>query len=134
MRVWDNELEEALEVNILPMIDVIFAILAFFIVSTLYLTRAEGIPVNLPDADSAAKQTSADFTVTLQSDGTLSLNRTPIALADLPAALKQAGSDQLTTVTLQADEQVYHGQVIEVMDKLRSLDNVQLGIATEPSP
>ena len=35
-------------VNILPMIDVIFAILAFFILSTLYLTRAEGLPIERP--------------------------------------------------------------------------------------
>ena len=133
MRVWDNEPEEALEVNILPMIDVIFAILAFFIVSTLFLTRAEGLPVNLPEADSAAPQTAADFTVTLQPDGTISLNQTPIALNDLPGTVRsQLGPNQTAIVTLQADEQVYHGQVIAVMDELRSLDNVQLGIATEP--
>ncbi len=134
MRVWDNEPEETLEVNILPMIDVIFAILAFFIVSTLFLTRAEGLPVNLPDADSAASQRQADFTVTLKPDGTLALNRAPIALTNLSATLQaQLRPDQTAIVTLQADEQVYHGQVIAVMDTLRSLDNVQLGIATEPS-
>jgi biopolymer transport protein ExbD len=133
MRVWDNDPEEALEVNILPMIDVIFAILAFFIVSTLFLTRAEGLPVNLPEADSATPQRSTDFTVTLQADGTLALDRTPITLAALPAVLQaQLAPDQRAVVTLQADEQVYHGQVIAVMDALRSLDHVELGIATEP--
>jgi biopolymer transport protein ExbD len=133
MRVWDNDPEEALEVNILPMIDVIFAILAFFILSTLFLTRAEGLPVDLPEAESAAPQSSADFTITLQPDGTLALDRTPITLAELPAALQaQLAPGQPAVVTLQADEQVYHGQVIAVMDALRSLDQVQLGIATEP--
>ncbi|WP_204137997.1 biopolymer transporter ExbD [Halomicronema sp. CCY15110] len=133
MRVWDNDPEEALEVNILPMIDVIFAILAFFIVSTLFLTRAEGLPVNLPEADSAIPQRSTDFTVTLQADGTLALDRTPITLAALPTVLQaQLAPDQRAVVTLQADEQVYHGQVIAVMDALRSLDHVELGIATEP--
>lgn len=39
MRILDNEPEDEFEINILPMIDVIFAILAFFIVLTLFLTR-----------------------------------------------------------------------------------------------
>ncbi|NER85456.1 MAG: hypothetical protein F6K42_39415, partial [Leptolyngbya sp. SIO1D8] len=43
-------------------------------------------------------------------------------------------SHQRRLVTIQADEQVYHGQVIAVMDELRTLEGVQLGIATEPKP
>ena len=42
--------EENIQINILPMIDVIFVILSFFIVSSLYLVRLEIIPVNLPNA------------------------------------------------------------------------------------
>jgi biopolymer transport protein ExbD len=133
MRVWDNEPEEPLEVNILPMIDVIFSILAFFILSTLFLTQAEGLPVDLPDADNATPQSQTDFTVTLQADGTLSLNQQPLALADLRSTLaQQLTPEQVAVVTIQADERVYHGQVIAVMDELRSLPHVQLGIATEP--
>lgn len=41
------------QINIVPMIDVIFAILTFFILSSLFLTRLEGIPVNLPKAGTA---------------------------------------------------------------------------------
>ncbi|MBE7381189.1 MAG: biopolymer transporter ExbD [Leptolyngbya sp. SIO1E4] len=135
MRVWDEESEEALEVNIVPMIDVIFAILAFFILATLFLTRTEGIPVDLPQADSATPQTQTDFTVTLQPDGSLALDKAPIALEDLRSAIEQAlVPNQSAIVTIQADEQVYHGQVIDVMDELRVLEGVQLGIATEPEP
>lgn len=53
MQIHDNDLDDGFEINILPMIDVIFAILAFFIVSTLFLTRTEGLPVNLPEADTS---------------------------------------------------------------------------------
>ena len=135
MRVWDDDSEEALEVNILPMIDVIFAILAFFIVSTLFLTRTEGFSVNLPDAESAEPQTQADFTVTMEPDGSLALDRQPIMIENLRAAIEQAiAPDQTAIVTIQADEQVYHGQVIEVMDEIRPIEGAQLGIATEPEP
>ncbi|NER84731.1 MAG: biopolymer transporter ExbD, partial [Leptolyngbya sp. SIO1D8] len=135
MRVWDNEPEEPLEVNIVPMIDVIFAILAFFILATLFLTRTEGMPVDLPNADSSTPQNETDFTVTLQPDGSLALNNQAIALENLRADIEQARvPGEPTLVTIQADEQVYHGQVIAVMDELRTLEGVQLGIATEPKP
>jgi len=50
-------------INILPMIDVIFAILVFFIFSSLYLTRSEGLPVNLPRATTAEVQKTKQITV-----------------------------------------------------------------------
>ncbi|MEL6380965.1 MAG: biopolymer transporter ExbD [Cyanobacteria bacterium J06626_18] len=133
MRVWDDESEEALEVNILPMIDVIFAILAFFILSTLFLTRTEGFSVNLPDAESSDPQSQADFSVTVQPDGSLELDQQSIALEDLRTTIEQAiAPDQTAIITIQADEQAYHGQVIEVMDEIRVIEGAQLGIATEP--
>jgi len=48
-----DEPELPTQINIVPMIDVIFAILTFFIISTLYLTRSQGLPVNLPSAKTA---------------------------------------------------------------------------------
>ena len=50
-----DEPELPAQINIVPMIDVIFAILTFFIMSTLYLHRSEGLPVNLPQAATAKK-------------------------------------------------------------------------------
>ncbi len=133
MRVWDDESEESLEVNILPMIDVIFAILAFFILSTLFLTRTEGFSVNLPNAESADPQNQADFNVAIQPDGSMELDQQPIALEDLRPSIEQAiAPAQTAIITIQADEQTYHGQVIEVMDELRLIEGAQLGIATEP--
>jgi biopolymer transport protein ExbD len=135
MRVWDNEPDEALEVNLLPMIDVIFAILAFFIVSTLFLTRTEGLSVNLPDADSASPQQQADFTVSVTATGEITLDRQPIPLEQLQAAIRDAlAPEQTAIVTIHADKQAYHGTVIVVMDELRLIEGVQLGIATESEP
>jgi biopolymer transport protein ExbD len=48
-----EEPEDEFEPSIVPMIDVIFAILTFFIISSLFLTRSESLPVNLPKAASA---------------------------------------------------------------------------------
>ncbi|MEO0457110.1 MAG: biopolymer transporter ExbD [Cyanobacteria bacterium P01_A01_bin.114] len=133
MRVLDNEAEDPLEINIVPMIDVIFAILAFFILSTLFLTRAEGLPVNLPNAETAEPQQSADFTVTMQESGQMFLNRDPIQLGQLNSAIEaELSPGQTALITVQADRRIEHGEVIEVMDALRTIEGARLGMATEP--
>ena len=133
MRVVEFEPDEELEINIVPMIDVIFAILAFFILSTLFLTRAEGFPVNLPNAETSETQKKADFSVTLDADGSVFLNREEVEVSDLEDAITdQIEPEQESLITIRADEKVFHGQVVEVMDILRSIDGARIGMATKP--
>ena len=127
-----DEVDRPGEINIVPMIDVIFSILAFFIISTLYLTRSEGLPVNLPSASTAKSQPSTKITVTIQPDGELALNRKPIkleALEDSVRSLVETNSESL--VIVNADEKVDHGQVVSVMDRLRQVKGAKLAIATQ---
>ncbi|EKU99449.1 biopolymer transport protein [Leptolyngbya sp. PCC 7375] len=135
MHILDNEQEDEFEINILPMIDVIFAILAFFIVSTLFLTRTEGLPVNLPTTDTSEPQDPADFTVTIQPDGNLFLDDVSVTEETLrERILVQLEPEQVVLITIKADEQTYHGKVITVMDELRTIEGARLGIATLPKP
>ncbi|MEB3359607.1 MAG: biopolymer transporter ExbD [Synechococcales bacterium] len=120
------------QINIVPMIDVIFAILTFFIISTLFLTRSEGLPVNLPKASTAESQQQAKIVVTIDDAGQISLNQEPISFEELTsgvAALK--GDRPEALVTINADERVYHGIVVAVMDELRTVEGARLGIATQ---
>ncbi|MEM1239122.1 MAG: biopolymer transporter ExbD [Cyanobacteria bacterium P01_H01_bin.26] len=124
--------ESRLTINIVPMIDVVFAVLAFFILSTLYLTRAEGFPVNLPTATTAVSQDEAALTLTITADGGLFLGDQPVTLealsADIQAVLIPG---QPAMVTVRADAATPHGQVVAAMDRIRDLDGVRLGIATQ---
>ncbi|MEM9905578.1 MAG: biopolymer transporter ExbD [Cyanobacteria bacterium P01_D01_bin.44] len=132
MRVWDQEPDDELEINIVPMIDVIFAILAFFILSTLFLTRSEGLPVSLPNAETADIQQGADMTITIQEDGQLFLNQQPIKIDQIKAEIEASLAPKTpVAITVQADQKVFHGQVVEVMDILRTIEGATLGIATE---
>lgn len=120
------------KINILPMIDVIFAILVFFIVSSLYLTRSEGLPVNLPRASTAEVQKSQQITVSLDEEGELTINSNPAQIEQLQAEVEQlieAGSN--TTVVVNADRSVEHGRVVEVIDQIRQIPDVQLAIAAK---
>ncbi len=130
MRLPEDTETSRLSVNILPMIDVIFAILAFFILSTLYLTTAEGLPVNLPQAVTSTPQDQVDVTLTITPDGELFLGDDAVALADLADQVRKVASERSILVTIRADETVDLGRVVAAMDQLRQVDGVKLGIAT----
>ncbi|WP_019505978.1 biopolymer transporter ExbD [Pleurocapsa sp. PCC 7319] len=119
-------------INILPMIDVIFAILVFFLVSSLYLTRSEGLSVNLPRAKTAQLQKSQPITVSLDSQGKLTINSQPAQLEELKAQIEEMlKNESSTTVIVNADKTVEHGQVVDVIDQLRQIPQVQLAIAAK---
>ncbi len=120
------------QINVVPLIDVIFAILTFFIISTLSLTRSEGLPVNLPKAATAETQRKAQINVSITLEGKIALNRQQIDLNNLEGAVRnliQPNSESL--VVVNADRKVEHGQVVEVMDRLRKIKGAKLAIATQ---
>lgn len=120
------------QINIVPMIDVIFAILTFFIMSTLFLTRSEGLSVNLPQAKSAKAQPSAPITITIDAQGKLALNRKSIQLQGIDGQLRQMiQPNREALVVVNADKSVDHGQVVAVMDVLRQVPGAKLAIATQ---
>ena len=128
-----EEADAPAQINIVPMIDVIFAILTFFVMSTLFLTRSEGLPVNLPQASSAKKTSQpARVTLTVDKDGKLFLDKQPITLDKLEAGVKeQIKPEQALMVVLNADEGVNHGKIVAVMDKVRLVKGAKLAIATK---
>ncbi|MTJ29802.1 biopolymer transporter ExbD [Aphanizomenon sp. UHCC 0183] len=132
MRLQD-EPDVPAQINIVPMIDVIFAILTFFIMSTLFLNRSEGLPVNLPKAATAKAQSSAaPITVTVDSAGDLSLNRQPVTLETLPVKVQELmGKNTEVVVIINADQSATHGQVVMVMDRVRQVKGAKLAIATQ---
>ncbi len=127
-----DEPETPLQINIVPMIDVIFAILTFFILSTLFLNRSEGLPVNLPTATSAETQQPTKVTVTLNQQGKLFLNREPTQLDRLETQVRNlVGQNRQILVIVNADDQARHGQVTAVMDRVRRIEGVKLAIAAQ---
>lgn len=127
-----DDSETRFEINIVPMVDVIFSILAFFIISSLYLTRSQGLPVNLPTAVTSETQLADAITVTINVNGEIFLNRQPIQFSQLEEGVKsQIGSNSQALVVINADQRVTHGRVVRVMDRLRQVSGVRLAIATE---
>jgi len=120
------------QINIVPMIDVVFAILTFLIVSSLSLSKSEGLPVNLPKASTSQVQDSpAKITVTLDAQGKFMVDKKLVNLDQIESTVRQVmGQNPSALIVLNADKSVDHGNVVEVMDRLRRIKGAKLGIAT----
>jgi biopolymer transport protein ExbD len=120
------------EVNVVPLIDVIFAILTYFIMTSLTLSRTEGLAVNLPGASSGKTQDQTKVVISIDDKGAVALNRKSIDPANLIPQIKSLiVPDQLTMVVINADENVGHGRVVEIMDSVQQIPGIKLGIATK---
>ncbi|MGD1903997.1 MAG: ExbD/TolR family protein [Geitlerinemataceae cyanobacterium] len=120
--------DRALRIDMLPAIDVIFAILALTIVASATLTRLEGLPVALPRASQAEPQDLPDATITIAATGEIQLDGETV---EIDALVSRVGDRR--KAILRADANVPHGQVVAVLDRLRQVENLQLAIGTEPA-
>ena len=119
------------QINILPMIDIIFAILSFLIVSSLYLTRVDTIPLDLPKASTSVRLDKNFITVSIDKSGNLFINKIRTELQDLKVKLVNLTNENKNLVLLNADKDISHGYVISVLDVLRSIDGLKIGISTQ---
>ena len=96
-----------------PMIDMIFLLLVFFIVSTMYMSEVKTISLALPMAKYSETLKKSNFTVSLKKDGTLYLEDAPIDLALLLDRVKaEAKSDTAFSVTIRADEEASYKTIM----------------------
>ena len=119
-------------INILPMIDIIFAILSFFIISSLYLTRIDSIKVNLPKSSTAVREQNKPQIITVDSNERIYFNSNEISLKNIYAIIRTNIENlEEPIVILRADTSVKHGVVVNLLDELRKIENLKVGISTE---
>ena len=124
--------EEIPQINILPMIDIIFVILSFFIISSLYLVRLETIPVNLPNAENSNQEKKSVVVITLDLKDRIFINEKLIDISLLEnEILSKIKNTNNSKVILRADKEIKYGKVISILDILRKLDGLKIGVSTE---
>ena len=124
-------------IEIIPLIDVIFFLLATFVLFTLSLNRLQSVPVSLPQASLAARADPDDQSVRLQisGQGTGYWNRELIALNDLPArvrAYKAATPSPRILVT--GDGAAHWGDIVRAFDQIVQGGILQVSMETIASP
>lgn len=120
-------------VEMLPLIDMFFILLAFFIFGVFSMTMQQGIAVELPRVATAVASKEDSAVISLTADGKLFLNHEPSTIDTLEAALREWREQyQEAVVIIQADRMVPHGTVIEVLDRIRLAGINRVSFATEP--
>ena len=126
----NNESENS--INILPMIDIIFAILSFFIISSLYLTKIDSIKVNLPKSSTAVREQNKPQIITVDNKEKIYFNSNEISLKNISALIRtNIENIEEPIVILRADTSVKHGLIVSLLDELRKIENLKIGISTD---
>ena len=124
--------EENSQINILPMIDIIFVILSFFIVSSLFLVKLETIPVNLPSAETSNQEKDSLIVVTLNLENRVFIDDKFIDKSILESKIRsKLKVSNNKKVVLRADKGIKYGKVISILDILRKIENIKIGVSTE---
>ncbi|WIW69834.1 ExbD/TolR family protein [Anaerosinus gibii] len=132
MRLRDRRSFAKPEVMIIPMIDIMFFLLVFFMLSTLYMVDLKTVAVNMPKAQNAEMQTNVNYLVTMKKDGSLWLEDQQIDEKTLIAQAKAENKkNPKFAVVLRADQDIDYGKVIVFLDQLKGAGLTRFGLAAE---
>jgi len=116
-----RKLETRAVVDLVPMIDVVFQLILFFLVSTTFAVLP-GISLDLPHSTTAESTRTNGITITVGADGALFVNAQPVKIEGLDAALEGLSTTEpkdSIPVSLEADAAVANGTIVKVLDSLR---------------
>ena len=128
-----NRKKRGVAVDLTPMIDVVFQLILFFLVSTTF-TLLPVINVNLPESSTAQGAEIAGITITVQSNGKMWFNDEQVSLKTLGQKLASFDTEGKKKdeypVTLEADENVTNGSIVKIFDILREQGFVSINLRT----
>jgi biopolymer transport protein ExbD len=121
-------------IEMLPLIDIVFLLLVFFIFAMLSMAVHRSLPVALPVSSTSLIDTELHLTVTVKDDGTLYLDKVMLNRPELQAVLRDKAKialsqdDKSVTVTLFADKEISYQELYRILDIIRTagISNVSL--------
>lgn len=117
---------------IIPMIDVIFFLLVFFMMNSLQTVAQKALSVQLPQAQNAAAPVQMPIVLTVDAEGHITVDSKSVTVNEASEIMKKHISENSNSaVVLQADKKTAHGQVVAVMDMLKGAGVKRLAIAAE---
>ena len=128
------KIKPAEQLDLTPMIDVVFQLLIFFMVTAVFAITP-GLDIKLPEADMAQAPDKENLFIVVDQDGNMKLNHKTVTFANLQEELvsKRAILDNTTAIIIQGDERATHGQIVNIMDIAREVGLLDQVIATEPT-
>lgn len=119
-------------IEIIPMIDVVFFLLVFFMVSSLSMSRVNSMQVALPKTEQSSQAMQQKVVLTVKNNGDIFVNKEMVTLETLGTELSRAMKDDVQEALLvNADEMANYGLVIKAMDQARKVGVRKFALATE---
>ncbi|MFT5139586.1 MAG: biopolymer transport protein ExbD [Lysobacterales bacterium] len=126
-----QQAEEESEINITPMLDVVFIMLIFFIVTATFV-KESGIDVNRPDAATATKQEKANILIAIAANNTIWIDRRQIDIRSVRPNIERLHAENPQgTIVIQADKESKTDTLIQVMDASRQAGVYNVSIAAQ---
>lgn len=131
MKAPTDDLDEVVEINVVPMLDLAWNLLVVFML--VVTASVQGISVNLPKASAAvSKIKPTTKAITITAEGTIFLDSFPVTAVELETRLRQyKAADPNLPVVVRGDEKITYKSIIDVLDILQKLEITQLGLVTQ---
>lgn len=125
--------KKRVRIEIIPLIDIVFFLLATFVMVSLSMVKNQGIAVNLPTAASSQAQDLKQIvTITVKEKGDIYLNKALVSFEKMSKELERLRSvDPDVKVLINGDKQAYFGQAIQVLDMARQIGITKVAIRTQ---
>ena len=126
---------EEIQIQIIPLIDVIFCILTFFLLAALQFTRQQAINVDLPKASTGTTpQVRQMLIVTIDAIGQIYIEQQPVRLEQLSETLQNyLKTNPNGMLVLNASRSSSYNDVVQVLDRMRQVGGDRVALATLPS-
>ncbi|WJG08347.1 biopolymer transporter ExbD [Aliiglaciecola sp. LCG003] len=123
--------EEDAAIDMTPMLDIVFIMLIFFIVTTVFVKEA-GIQVNKPAANQATLPKNANIFIAVTEDGVIWMDKREVKVEAIRANLEKLLAEQPSDVVIiQADAKAEHGIVVKVMDQIKAAGIDKISVAAK---
>jgi len=124
---------ESLDINITPLIDIVFLLLIFFMLTTTFV-ESRGLQVKLPKASTASSSSTAkNIVISVNKNNLIYINDTPVTMNKLSTEIRnllKSSKDPL--LVLRADADTKHGETVTIMDIAKQAGINRIAIATAP--
>lgn len=116
--------------DLMPLIDVVFLLIIFFMLTTSFRTIFQGIKVDLPTTTTKQERIEQNIIISITKDNHLYLDKSRITTSKLVSLLKKKLEGKKRLVMINADKQVRHGKVVEIIDLAKQAGADRVGILT----
>lgn len=131
----DDHGDEA-RIEVVPLIDIMFFLLASFMMVSLSMTQLNRIPINVPQAATGvAESKTPPFQITIDAAGVITWDGAVVTLTEITGRLQRGAAPDESRVMISADEEARHKIVLAVLDAVRAAGIEKVGFeAKSPQP